>query len=126
MARRTASSQVAWSLLAEGVSGARVDVHRLQQILTRAEKLVADSSHREHIHQVAGDIIREIPARVQHLERLLDRTSYALSLMGEEFFKNKIPHEDRSQVDDAVDSISLGTAVAAKVARRHLDGDQGQ
>lgn len=119
--RKEASSQVAWALLTEGVSKSRVEAHRLQQLLVRANKLIDASPKKDHIHQVAGDLIRDVPARLEKLVRALDKTSYALSQTGQEFLKNRIPQADRLEVDDAVESTPLPkTPTAARVAARHL------
>lgn len=125
--QHNASSQVAWAIIAEGVAKSRVETHRLQQSLLRAQKLVETSTHREHIHQVAGDLLRDIPERINKLERALDRTNYALSLMGTEFLRNRIPQDDKTEVDEAVESVPLPlsqshSASSRRVASRHING----
>ena len=107
MKDRSASSQAAWALLTEGVAEARVHTHRIRHLTDRAQALVEESPQREHVYQVAGDIIVGLPKRLDELERVLDCTSYALSKMGEDFLRGRIPIEDRTKVEEAVKS-SLG------------------
>ena len=102
-----ASSQAAWALLTEGVAESRVHVHRIRHLFDRANTLVEQSEQRDRLYQVAGDIIVGIPSRIQELERVLDRTSYALSKMGEDFLRGRISIDDRTLVEEAVKS-SLG------------------
>ena len=102
MADKHASSQAAWALLTEGVVSARVEAHRIKHLLNRAEKLVAESTHKEHIHQVAGDILQAVPRRLERLEIDLDRTSLALAKMGETFLEARLPLHDKNEVDEAV------------------------
>lgn len=98
---RTASSQVSWALLTEGVAAARVDLHRVKLLVERAARLVEDSEAREHLYQVAGDLITGLPQRIADAEVSLDRTSYALALMGEDFLRGRLPLGARNRVDEA-------------------------
>jgi hypothetical protein len=112
-------------LLAEGVAASRLEAHRLHHLVTRALKIVKESPEREHIYQVAGDIIQVAPRRVETLERHLDRLSYVLSVLGSDHLRDLLPISDRAIVDDAVaGSGSFGPAMskssAARVAEQYL------
>jgi len=124
---KKASSQVAWSLLTEGVTQARVDTHRLRLMVDRALAIVDQSEAKDHIYQVAGDLIEAVPSRLSDIERSLDRTSYALVVMGDDFLRGRIPFDDRHEVDEAVKSAPFSTQRAkesrpnaARVASRAL------
>lgn len=123
---RKASSQVSWSLLTEGVTQARLEAHRLRLMLDRAMALVHTSPEREHLWQVGGDLIQGFPERLSDLERALDRTSYALVVMGEDFLRGRIPADDRYVVDEATKTHpyagprTKGESLVARVARRHM------
>lgn len=122
---KRASSQVAWSLLTEGVTQARVDLHRLRLMLDRAQTLVEKSAYREHLWQVAGDLIQGLPENLSSAERALDRTSYALSVMGEDFLRGRLTFDDRVRVDGAVKSSPFAgnrekESLEARVARRFI------
>ena len=120
---KTSSSQVAWALLTEGVTQARVDVHRLRILCDRALSLVESSKERGHLYQVAGDMIQGVPSRISAAERALDRTTYALSLMGEDFLKGRITLGDRDYVDGALmtSPFSSRDKSSTRVARKFLD-----
>ena len=127
---RKASSQVSWSLLTEGVTQARVEAHRLRLMLDRALALVNTSPAREHLWQVSGDLIQGFPERLSDLERSLDRTSYALVVMGEDFLRGRIPADDRYVVDEATKAHPYAgprqkDSMVSRVAGRYLKAYQG-
>lgn len=118
MNEKNASSQAAWALITEGVVSARVEAHRLKLLTQRAKKLVDQSDHKEHLHQVAGDIIFGIPQRLEALEMDLDRTSLALSKMGETFLEARLPLGDKNQVEEATMPAFGGGTVRYATERR--------
>lgn len=104
MAQKEAgSSQAAWALLTEGVTSARLEAHRLRHLVTRTLKLVENSPAKEHLYEVAGDIIQAVPTRLEALETDLDRTAYALSVIGEDHLRDRLPLADRKIVDESVE-----------------------
>lgn len=103
MSTREASSEAGWALIMEAVSDARVGTHRLRHLCDRATKLVESSDHKDHLYEVAGDIVQGIPKMITHLEGSLDKASYAMSKLGEEYLRNRLPISDRAEVDDAVE-----------------------
>jgi len=131
---RSAGSQAGWALIVEGVSSARVEAHRLHQLLTKVLKLVESSPEREHLYQVAGDLIVEFPKRLELLSQELDATSYALSVMGTDHLKERLPITLRNKVDETVEGAPafgapmirqttdrvLKRYMAKRVAERHL------
>lgn len=96
------SSEAGWALITEGVTAARVDAHRLEKLISLALALVEKSSHKDHLYQVAGDLIMSIPQALQRLERALDRTSYALAKIGEDHLKDRLSLSDRAMVEDGI------------------------
>ena len=100
--KKNSTSQASWALLTEGVTNARIETHRLRHLINRARKLADNSSHKEHLYEVAGDIILAAPERLSAIERSLDRTGYALSHMGQDFLKGRIPLTDRQIVEDTI------------------------
>ena len=121
---KTASSQAAWALLNEGVSQARLDAHRIQHLMSRCLKLVEASEAKDHIYQVAGDIIVGLPKRLDHLEMILDRTSLALAKMGETFLEARLPISEKTLVDEAITSAFGGSgkkgSLEYRVSQRYL------
>jgi hypothetical protein len=72
-------------------------------MLSRVLQLVESSEAKEHVYQVAGDLVVAAPHRLEVLEKHLDRTSYALSVLGEESLRDVLPLADRKVVDEAVE-----------------------
>lgn len=122
---KTASSQAAWALLTEGVTRARVETHRLHHLVSRVMKLVEASENKEHLYQVAGDVIEAVPQRLLALETALDRTGLALSKMGQEFLEARLPLSEKTLVDEAVESAfgvhQVKHSMAHRVADRYLN-----
>ena len=88
---RQASSEAAWALITEGVTSARLEAHRLNHLMTRGLKIVEGSKAKDHLYQVAGDILLAAPKRLQALEIDLDRTALALSKMGDSYLSARLP-----------------------------------
>ena len=103
--RRQSSSEAAWSLLTSAVSEARVEAHRLRHLMNRGLKVIEQDTpeQREHLYQLAGDIIEAGPERLTRLEQLLDKTQFALSKMGEDFFASRLPISDKTEVNEAIE-----------------------
>lgn len=117
-------SKADWALITESVTAARVEVHRLWHLINRGQKLVETSTHRDHLFQVAGDLIAAVPGRMKQLERDLDRASYALSLIGADQLKKVLPLADRNHVTDGLHSNQYVSrpkkASPERVAGRYL------
>ena len=128
MHKKQASSQAAWALLTGGVSEARTEVHRLRHLTNRAQKVIDNypPERREKIYQVAGDVIVGVPERLAKIEQTLDKVSYALSCMGQDFLKSRLPLDDRTEVDEAVKHTNHAFPGGRKkssltVAQRYLE-----
>ncbi len=100
--KKEASSEAAWALLMEGVASARLEAHRLKHLVNRCQKLVDQSDKREHLYQVAGDAIVDMPNRLRRLETILDRTALALSGMGEDFLSARLPLSEKQLVEETL------------------------
>ena len=118
---KKSTSQASWALITEGVTNARIEAHRLKHLMSRAQKLVEKSPARDHLYEVAGDIILSAPDRLAALERSLDRTAYALSYMGQDFLRGRIPFTDRQIVEDVQMETGQFKNSARRVTARYLD-----
>jgi hypothetical protein len=122
---RNAASQAGWALISGGVNSARVEAHRVHQLIQKVLELVEKSPAREHLYQVAGDLIVNLPRRVEILESQLDETGYALSIMGTDHLRDRLPLSRRNEVDETVEgSRGFGAPMirqtARRVAERHM------
>jgi len=126
--RKTASSQATWALLTEGVTRARLESHRIRHMVNRVLKLIEESDKKDHIYQMAGDVIVGVPERMDQLDVSLDRTGLALSKLGEEFLDARLSISDKQMVEEAISSAfgkpknkESVMASSDRVASRYLD-----
>lgn len=125
---KKANSQAAWALISGGVNDARIKVHEIHQLVDKVLKLVEKSSQREHLYQVAGDIIVSLPQRVQEAEGKLDGLGYALSLMGKDHLRERLPAAQREVIENTIEGVSAFNSpmhraqeeMAHRVAKRYL------
>lgn len=119
---RNAGSQAGWALITGGVNSARVEAHRLHQLLNKVLALVESSPQREHLYQVAGDLIVNFPKCLEKIEDQLDETSYALSVMGKDHLKDRLPLSRRNIVDQTVEGArAFGVPMPHTAAERVLE-----
>lgn len=109
-----------WEVAMEGVTAARLETHRLHQMVYRVLKIIELSGKEEECYEFAGDLIVSIPERVREIERLLDRTGYALSKVGEEELRSRLPASDRNFVEEASQGISFLSPDEPKTAASKL------
>ena len=109
--------QTTYALLLEGVSSAKMEAHKIQSQLNRVLNLIDASKEKDAVYEVAGDVIVSVPDRMTQLQRHLDRTLYALSIMVKEDLRDGLSMVDRKQVDGAIDDV------ISRVASRYLQAD---
>jgi hypothetical protein len=118
-------TQVAWALLTEGVSSARLEAHRIRHLAERVMKIIESHPDKDEIYMGMGDILMVGPRRLESLETALDRTSYALSVLGTDHLRERLPLSDRMLVDDAAHkarpfATAIPTRSTSRVAFRYL------
>jgi len=116
--KQAGQTQVAWALLTEANAAARLEAHRIRHMTNRVLAMVEQSSAKEHIYQVAGDLVLAVPRRLESLETHLDRLSYALSVLGTDHLRERLPMSDRALVDEATHKGRPFSA--SRVAARYL------
>lgn len=119
--QRNAGSQAGWALITGGVNEARVETHRLHQLLSKMLKAVESSEEKELIYQLVGDILVGLPEVVGRLESRLDETSYALSLLGTDHLKDRLPLSSRARIDATVETAPPIVRLS-RIVSRHLRG----
>jgi len=102
---KQAGSQAGWALITGGVNDARVEAHRLHQLLSKCMKAVEGSELREEIFSLAGDILVDFPDRLQRLEQYLDETSYALAILGQDYLRDRLSATSRARIDTTVEGV---------------------
>lgn len=120
---KKSNSQAGWALITGGVNAARVEAHRLHQMVEKALQLIEKSPQKEHLYQVAGDLIVGLPKYLTELENQLDETSYALSVMGRDHLKDRLSLSRRNKVDQTVEGSPAFSAprLLTSSARRVLE-----
>lgn len=122
MQNKDATNATEWALLVEAVASARVEAHRLRQLMHRALYLIDSSEKREHFYQIAGDVILSSPDRMTHLERHLNRASYALAEIGTDVLKDSLPLSDRNVVEDGLETANIVKKPSVeRVANKYLE-----
>ena len=113
---KIASSQAAWALLTEGVTSARIEGHRIRHLVNRLLAVVNASApeDKERLFATFGDVLVALPSRLDQLEAVLDKTSYALIKMGDEFMRPRLPLSDRTEVDEAIHAVQPFSSAQSK------------
>lgn len=94
-----------------GIAEARVQAHRLRHMVNRLISMCRDPRYGEILNQLVGDIAQASPHQLDMIETALDRASYAMSIMGEDFLKGRLPLEDLTEVQEATEgSRPFGTS----------------
>ncbi len=118
---KKANSQASWSLISEGVNSARVEAHRISVCVKQLlEGIKENPELEEELQKLCGDVLLMIPRSAENMEKSLDKTTYALIKLGEGFYRQRLPHEDRELVDIASKFNPYPSArkVSAKYLRR--------
>jgi hypothetical protein len=91
MMKKQSNSQASWSLISEGVNSARVEAHRISVCVKQLLEGIKENPELEE----------ELQRLCENMEKSLDKTTYALIKLGEGFYRQRLPHEDRELVDIA-------------------------
>ncbi len=89
--KKQSNSQASWSLISEGVNSARVEAHRISVCVKQLLEGIKENPELEE----------ELQRLCENMEKSLDKTTYALIKLGEGFYRQRLPHEDRELVDIA-------------------------
>lgn len=104
--KKKATSQATWAVINGLVQEARVEAHRIRQLLGKILKAVDSlpEEQKEVAFQIAGDMISNIPERMTNLENRLDVLNYALALFGRDHMRERLSVADRAFVESALES----------------------
>lgn len=102
MMKKQSNSQASWSLISEGVNSARVEAHRISVCVKQLMEGIKENPElEEELQRLCGDVLLMIPRSSENMEKSLDKTTYALIKLGEGFYRQRLPQEDRELVDIA-------------------------
>jgi len=105
------------------ISSAKVEAQMLRNYLVRAKKLVDKSKEKEHLYEVAGDLILEIPEAIERLEHSLDMILYMTTVSTKKILSPKITLEEKQSLERSFVDTQFEQSVnnlSKKVASRYL------
>lgn len=106
-------------LLVSNTSDAILELQSLKELLFRAQELVENSKEKEHLFEVAGDIINEVPESLERLEYLLDKILFTLNVSLKKETSPKISPADKDKIEKAFKKKHLKD-LSKKVAKKYL------
>lgn len=102
---------MAWSLLTEAATSARLDTHNIRHMIERWCAIAEASDHKEAVYAEAGDLIVNLPKSITELETTLDALSYALAALGQKQLRDRLPIDTKFKVDRALADARLPMTV---------------
>jgi len=104
MARKTADTgfPMAWSLLTESATSARLEAHTVRQMVDRLCAIADASSDKEEVYAGMGDLLLNFPNVVTELETTLDTLAYTLASFGRKQLRERLPIDAKFKVDRAL------------------------
>lgn len=99
----------------EELSDARLRCDELKHYVVRAYELLHQSSKRDHIYAIAGEIIHGLPEALLKLERALEATAMAVNKIDYEEIRQVLRPEKVEELERILDEVRI------TVPRRHGD-----
>jgi len=93
--------------LMEELTDARLRCEQLKKFVAQAVRLVAQSSHRDHFYEVAGDVIYGLPDSLFKLDKALAATALAASRLDYEELKSQLKPEKVTELEDVLRNVRL-------------------
>lgn len=97
--------------LMEELTDARLRCDQLKKFVDRAARHIAQSTHRDHFYEVAGDLIYGIPDALFRLDKALDATALAASRLDYEELKQQLKPEKADALEEVLKDVRI----------RHID-----
>jgi hypothetical protein len=123
---------MAWSLLTEAATSARLEAHTARQMVDRLCAIADASPDKEEVYAGMGDLLLNLPSVVTALETTLDTLAYTLASLGGRQLRDRLPLDAKFKVDRALADARLPMvadpsneilppkAAALRVARRFV------
>lgn len=97
--------------LMEELTDARMRCDQLKRMIDQAMRIVSQSSERDHIHEVAGDLLQAIPETLFKMDKALDATALAASRLDYEELKQSLKPEKAEELERVLKDVRI----------RHID-----
>lgn len=93
--------------LVEELGDARLRCSQLKHLVTKVSELVEKSTHRDHLYEVAGDVIYGIPDLLFKLDKALDAAALAASKLDYEEIKQGLRPEKVDELEEVMKDVRL-------------------
>lgn len=107
------------TIVQKNTADAKIALNQLEDIVDRALDLINDSDQKEEIYAEAGDMIYNVSGLIEDLKDNVLSLSYMSARKEHRDVKNRIPAEEREEIDQ---TIKHGQ-IAKRVASRYRDSD---
>lgn len=109
MFRKSGSKDGGIIYLVEELSDARMRAEQLSRLLDRARSVVESSDEKEHIYEVAGGLITEIPEVMFKMLQAIRAAAYSASKLDYEVLKSQILPEKSQELDEVLSDVRVKT-----------------
>lgn len=109
MFRKSSSKDGGIVYLVEELSDARMRAEQLSRLLDRAGSVIEISEEKEHIYEVAGGLITEIPEVMFKMLQAIRAAAYSASKLDYEVLKSQILPEKSQELDEALSDVRVKT-----------------
>lgn len=105
MARNHRSSVT--TFIQEELSDARLRAEELKVAIQKALDLVEASGSKDHLYEVAGHLINDIPLKLVKLTKALDATAYAVNGLDLQELKYSIRKDKLDALDQVLEDVRV-------------------
>lgn len=112
MARNHSSSVT--TFVQEELSDARLRAEELKVAIQKALDIIEESSAKDHLYEVAGHLITDIPIKLLKLTKALDATAYAINGLDSQELKYSIRRDKLDALDQILEEVRV------KIPRRSI------
>ena len=112
MARNRQSSVT--TFVQEELSDARLRAEELKVAIQKALDLIEASRAKDHLYEVAGHLITDVPVKLVKLIRALDATAYAINGLDSQELKYSLRQDKLDALDQVLEEVRV------KIPRRSV------
>lgn len=105
MARNRKSSVT--TFVQEELSDARLRAEELKVCIQKVLDLVESSSAKDHLYEVAGHLITDVPVKLIKLIKALDATAYAINGLDSQELKYSLRQDKLDALDQVLEEVRV-------------------
>lgn len=88
-------------MLSKELSDTKIKVDKLKRIINHAYALVQKSKEKEHLYEVAGDIIVSAPNLIDQIDRSTSKLLYNVSDIIKDKYSNSLSSDDKFSLEES-------------------------